>query len=213
MATLIAGGASISKQCNPKMPGASRFSKTSRYRVQSTLAQQQQFFVAAQPTRTCPERTKDCCCHCPSKTSFKQGRKCLCRRGLGRSSKNLNRRSCPTTPREGVIDRMLQGSIIGSVGPLHGPDWQRSHASAGQPDRPEGEDQLGPTTSHLGQCCRRTFRRTRRTNQMSRCSTNSLRRRRRYHRLPGIHRRRHSDRRAATLRLSGPVSGPVAGLA
>ncbi len=51
--------------------------------------------------------------------------------------------------------------------------FQRSPASAGQPGRPEGEDQLGPTTSHLGPCCRTTFRRTRRTNQM--CSTNSLR--------------------------------------
>ncbi len=59
-----------------------------------------------------------------------------------------------------VIDRMRQGSIlvVGSVGPLHGPGRQRSHASAGQPDRPEGEDQLGPTTSHLGQCRRRTSR-------------------------------------------------------
>ncbi len=28
---------------------------------------------------------------------------------------------------------------------------------------------------------------------------------------PGIHRRRHLDRRAVTLRGSGPVSGPVAG--
>jgi hypothetical protein len=105
---------------------------------------------------------------------------------------------------------MYLGSIVGSVGPLHGPGQQRSHASAGQPDRPEGEDQLGPTTSHLGPCRRRTFRRTRRTNQM--CSTNSLRRRRRHHQLPGIHLRRHSDRRAAILRGSGPVSGAVAGL-
>ncbi len=49
-----------------------------------------------------------------------------------------------------MIDRMRQGSIVGSVGPLHGPGRQRSHASAGQPGRTEGEDQLGPTTSHLG---------------------------------------------------------------
>jgi hypothetical protein len=112
-----------------------------------------------------------------------------------------------------MIDRMLQGIrvIDGSVEPLHGPGRQRSHSSAGQPDRPEGEDQLGPTTSHLGQCRRRTFRRTRQTNQM--CSTNSLRLRGRHHRLHGIHRRRHSDRRAATLQGSGPVSGPVAGRA
>jgi hypothetical protein len=115
------------------------------------------------------------------------------------------------TPRDLMIDSMLHWSIVGSVGPLHGPGRQRSHASAGQPGRTEDEDQLGPTRSHLGPCCRKTFRRTRRTNQM--CSTNSLRLRRRHHRLPGIHRRRHSDRRAATLRGSGPVSGPVAGRA
>ncbi len=107
-----------------------------------------------------------------------------------------------------VIDRMRQGSIVGSVWPLHGPGRQRSQASAGQPGRTEDEDQLGPTTSHLGPCCRRTFRRR---NQM--CSTSSPRLRRRHHQLPGIHRRRHSDRRAATLRGSGPVSGPVAGRA
>jgi hypothetical protein len=40
--------------------------------------------------------------------------------------------------------------------PAHGSGLQRSHASAGQPDRPEGEDQLGPTTSQLGQRRRRT---------------------------------------------------------
>jgi hypothetical protein len=108
-----------------------------------------------------------------------------------------------------LIDRMRQWSIVGSVWPLHGPGRQRSHASAGQPGRTEGEDQLGPTTSHLGPCRRRTFRRTLRTNQM--CSTNSLRlpSRRRHHRLPGIHCRRYSDRRAAILRGSGPVSGPA----
>jgi hypothetical protein len=32
-----------------------------------------------------------------------------------------------------LFDRMRQGSIVGSVGPLHGPGWQLSHASAGQP--------------------------------------------------------------------------------
>jgi hypothetical protein len=114
-----------------------------------------------------------------------------------------------------LIDRMWQGSIVGSVaatvGPLHGPGRKRSHASAGQPDRPEWEDQPGPTTSHLGPCRWKTFRWTWRTNQM--CSTNSLRLRRRHHRPPGIHRRRHSDRRAVTLRGSWPVSGPVAGRA
>jgi hypothetical protein len=63
--------------------------------------------------------------------------------------------SC-SPPSSLLIDRMRQWSIVGSVRPLHGPGRQRSHASAGQPGRPEGEDQLGPTTSHLGPCCRRT---------------------------------------------------------
>jgi hypothetical protein len=78
--------------------------------------------------------------------------------------------AAPTTPPGGVIDHMRQGSIVWSVRPLRGPGRQRSHASAGQADRPEGEDQLGQTTSQLGPCCRRMFQRTRRTNQM--CSTN-----------------------------------------
>ncbi len=46
-----------------------------------------------------------------------------------------------------MIDRMRHWSIFGSVGPLHGPGRQRSHASAGQPGRPEGEDQGRPYES------------------------------------------------------------------
>ncbi len=130
-------------------------------------------------------------------------------------SRSAARETAPALTAQGVIDRMrqwtLEWSIVGSVRPLHGPGRQRSHASAGQPGRPEGEDQLGPTMSQLGLCCRRMFHGTRRANQM--CSTNSLRLRRRHHRLPGIHRRPHSDRQAAILRGSGPVSGPVAGRA
>jgi hypothetical protein len=49
-----------------------------------------------------------------------------------------------------LIDHTRQGSIVGSVVSLHGPDRQRSHASAGQPDRPEGEDQLGRQRVILG---------------------------------------------------------------
>jgi hypothetical protein len=43
MATSIAGGASTSRRCNPKMLGASSFSKTCSYRVPSTMARLQQF--------------------------------------------------------------------------------------------------------------------------------------------------------------------------
>jgi hypothetical protein len=197
----------------PKMPGASNFSKTGRCRVPSTLARRQRFFVAAQPTGTSPERTTDGCCYYHFKTPFKPDGSVSAGGCSADPARTSTEGAAPTTPPGGVIDsdRMRHWSIVGSVGPLHGPGRQRSHASAGQPGRPEAEDQLGPTTSHLGPYCRRTFRRTRRTNQM--CSTNSLRLRRRHHRLPGIHRRRHSDRRAATLRGSGPVSGPVAGQA
>jgi hypothetical protein len=55
-------------------------------------------FAVAQPTGASPERTMDGCCHYHFKTSFKPGRKCRRRRGLGRSSKDLNQRSCPDYP-------------------------------------------------------------------------------------------------------------------
>ncbi len=42
--------------------------------------------------------------------------------------------------KQSLIEHMRQKGIVGSVGPLHGPIRQRSHASADQPDRPEGED-------------------------------------------------------------------------
>ena len=70
-----------------------------------------------------------------------------------------------------------------SVALLHGPGRQPSHASAGQPERREGEDQLAaPTRSHLAPCRRR------RTALLARCAF----RRRHHHRLPGIHGRRGS---------------------
>ncbi len=156
-------------------------------------------FVAAQPTGTSPERTTDCCCHYHFKTSFKQNRSVGAGGGSADPARTSTKGAAPTTPPGGVIDRVRHWSIVGSVGPLHEPGRQRSHASAGQPGRPEGEDQLGPTTSHLGQCRRRTFRRTLRTNQM--CSTNSLRLRRRHHRLAGIH--HAAATRTAGLRPSG----------
>jgi hypothetical protein len=57
-------------------------------------------FVAAHPTGTSLERSMDGCCHYHFrvKTSFKPGRKCRRRTGLGRSSKDLNRMSCHNYP-------------------------------------------------------------------------------------------------------------------
>ena len=200
MATTIAGGEAfhrwrLQSPEGPLQPGSAtqdarsiKFSKTGRYRVPSTLARRQQF-------------------------SWRRNHRNLSPRGLRTAVATTISRPPSSRTEVSALEGAVcdNWSIVGSVGPLYGPGRQRSHASAGQPGRPEGEDQLGPTPSHhLGPCRRRTFRRT---NQM--CSTNSLRLRlrRRHHRLPGIHRRRHSDRRAATLRGSGPVSGPVAGRA
>jgi hypothetical protein len=210
MATSIAGGASTARQCYPRCPEHQVF-QDRPLPCPKHVGATATIFVAAQPPEPLPERTTDGCCYYHFKTSFKPDGSVGAGGGSADPARTSTEGAAPTTPPGGVIDRMRHWSIVGSVGPLHGPGRQRSHASAGQPGRTEDEDQLGPTTSHLGPCCRRTFRRTRRTNQM--CSTNSLRLRRRHHRLPGIHRRRHSDRRAATLRGSGPVSGPVAGRA
>ncbi len=182
-------------QLEPQDAQSIKFSKTGRYLVKTRWGDGNNFRGGASeserevPTGISPERIMDGCCHYHFKTSFKAGRKCRRRRRLGRSSKGLNQRSCHDYPARRVIDRMRQGSIVGSVGPLHGPGRQRSHASAGQPGRTEGEDQLGPTTSHLGQCRRRKFRRT---NQ--KCSTNSLCLRKRHHRLLRNVLRRHGPR-------------------
>jgi hypothetical protein len=104
-------------------------------------------FVAAQPTGTSPDRTKDGCCHYHFKTSFKPDRSVGAGAGSADPARTSTEGAAPTTQPGGVIDRMRQWSIVESVGPLHGPGRQRSHASAGQPDSPEAEDQLGPTTS------------------------------------------------------------------
>jgi hypothetical protein len=164
------------KEVQPQDARRIKFSKTSRYRVPSPFARRRQFSWRRNHLEPHPRRlwTAD------ATTTSRPPSSRDVSVGAGGVSADQARTStegaAPTTPPGGVIDRMRQGSTVGSVGPLHGPGRQRSHASAGQPDRPEGEDQLGPTTSHLGQCSRRTFRRTRRTNQM--CFTNSLRLRR-----------------------------------
>jgi hypothetical protein len=145
-------------------------------------------FVAAHPNRISPERMYGRLLLLPLQDLPQAGTLSVCaRRGLADPARTSIEGAAPTDPSGGVIDSMRQGSIVGSIVPLHGKGQQRSHASAGQPGRTEGENQLGPTTSHLGPCRRRTFLRT---NQM--CSTNSLRLRRRHHRLPEIHRRCHS---------------------
>ena len=160
MATSIAGGALASRKCNPKMPGASSFSKTGRYRVPSTLARRQQFFVAAQRTGTSPERTMDGCCHYHFKSSLKLEVSVGARGSSADPARTSTEGAAPTTPPGGVIDRIRHGSIVGSVGPLHGPGRQRSHASApgdslppplGPPGRnPSGERACEWTSGRAG---------------------------------------------------------------
>jgi hypothetical protein len=211
MATSIAGGASTSRKCNPKMPGASSFPRPATTVSQARWRDGNNFRGGATKRNLSREDVWTAVDTITSRPPSSRDLSVGAGGGSAEAARTSTEGAAPTTPPGGVIDRKRQGSMVGSVGPLRGPGQQRSHASAGQPDRPEGEDQLGPTTSHLGPCRRRTLRRTRRTNQM--CSTNLLRFRRRHRRLPGTRRRRHSDRRAATLRGSGPVSGPVAGRA
>jgi hypothetical protein len=52
-------------------------------------------FVAAQPTGTSPREDYGRLLLLPLRDLLQAGRKCQRRRGLGRSSKDLNRRSCP----------------------------------------------------------------------------------------------------------------------
>jgi hypothetical protein len=136
MATSIAGGASTSRKCNPKMPGASTFSKISRYRVTSTLARRQQFSWR----RNRPEPLPRGLCMAVATTTSRPPLSRDVSDSAGGGSADPARTStegaAPITPPGGVIDHMRQGSIVGSVGPLHGPGRQRSHASAGQSDRP-----------------------------------------------------------------------------
>jgi hypothetical protein len=87
----------------PRCPEHQVFSKTGRYRVPSTLARRQQFSWRRNRPEPLPRGLWTAvhsrrCCHYHFKTPFKPGRKCRRRRGLGRSSKDLNRRSCPDYP-------------------------------------------------------------------------------------------------------------------
>ncbi len=80
----------------PKMPGASSFSKTGRYRVQSTLARRQQFSWRRNEPEPLPTGLTTAVAIATSNKDFLQAeRKCRRRRGLGRSSKDLSQRSCP----------------------------------------------------------------------------------------------------------------------
>jgi hypothetical protein len=105
-------------------------------------------FVAAQPTGTSPERIMDGYCHYHFKTSFKPEISVGAGGGSADPARASSEGAAPTTPPGGVIDSMRQGSIVGSVWPLHGPGRQRPQASAGQPDRPETS--LGRQRAILG---------------------------------------------------------------
>jgi hypothetical protein len=90
MATSITGGASTARQCYPKCQQHQVF--------HNRPLRRQQFFVAAQPTGTSPREDYGRLLLPPLQDLLQAGRKCRCRRVLGRSSKDLNRRSCPDYP-------------------------------------------------------------------------------------------------------------------
>jgi hypothetical protein len=127
-----------------------KFSKTCHYRVTSTLARQQQFRGCASNQNLSREDVWTAVATTSSRPPSSRDVSVGALGGSADPARTSTERATPTTPPGGMIDLMRQGNIVGSVGPLHGPGRQRSRASAGQPDRPEGEDQLGPTTSQLG---------------------------------------------------------------
>ena len=108
MATSIAGGEAFQRWRHqspegPLQPGSAtqdarsiKFSKTGRYSVPSTLARRQQFSWRRNQPEPLSERTTDGRCYYHFKTSFKPDGSVGA--GGGRSSKYLNRRSCPDYP-------------------------------------------------------------------------------------------------------------------
>ncbi len=97
MATSIAGGASTARQCYPRCPEHQVF-QDQPLQCTKHVGATATIFVAAQPTRTSLERTYGRLLLLPLQDLLQAGRKCRRRRGLGRSSKDLNRRSCPVYP-------------------------------------------------------------------------------------------------------------------
>jgi hypothetical protein len=77
-----------------------KFSKTGRYRVPSTLARRQQFSWRRIHRNLSPRGLRTAVATTTSRPPrlLQAGRKSRRRRGLGRSSKDLNRRSCPDYP-------------------------------------------------------------------------------------------------------------------
>jgi hypothetical protein len=123
----------------PKMPGASSFSKTGRYRVPSTLVRRQQFSWRRNQPELVPRGLRTAVATTTSRPPSSRTE----------VSAPEGARQIQQGPQPKELPRLRHWSIVGSVGPLHGPGLQRSHASAGQPGRIEGEDQLGPTASHI----------------------------------------------------------------
>ncbi len=93
MATSIAGGSSSARQCYPRCPEHQVF-QDRPLPCPKHVGAMATIFVAAQP----PEPLYGRLLLLPLQDLLQAGRKCRLRRGLGRSSKDLNRRSCPDYP-------------------------------------------------------------------------------------------------------------------
>jgi hypothetical protein len=134
MATSIAGGGSISRQCYPRCPEHEVFPRPAATVSQARWRDGNNFCGGATNRNLSRERTKDGCCHYHIKTSFKPDGSVGAGGGSADPARTSTEGAAPTTP-PGGIDSMQYWSIVGSVGPLHGPGRQRPHASAGQPGR------------------------------------------------------------------------------
>jgi hypothetical protein len=92
-------------------------------------------FVAAQPPEPIPERTTDGCCYYHFKTSFKPDGSVGAGGGSADPARTSTEGAAPTTPPEGVIDRMRHCSL-----------WTVDVVDPGPP---------APTLSRLGPVLRR----------------------------------------------------------
>jgi hypothetical protein len=123
----------------PKMPGASSFPRPAATVSQARWRDGNNFRGGA-TTGTSPREHYGRLLLLPLQDLLQTGRKCLRRRGLGRSSKDLNRRSCPTTPPGGVIDRMrqLEHSRVSRATPRAGPAMVARKCGPAKPYRGRG---------------------------------------------------------------------------
>ncbi len=107
MATSIAGGASTARQCYPRCPEHQVFQDLP-LQCPKHVGATATIFVAAQLPEPLPERTTDGCICYHFKASFKPDGIVGAGGGSADPARTSTEGAAPTTPPDGVIDRMRQ---------------------------------------------------------------------------------------------------------